>query len=74
MSDTRDPLLGKAEELSKELDVKATEQLKVLKKVKAMTKLAHDLGENTETADKFIDIAEVVLTDIVTKLHPKPKT
>lgn len=68
MAETKDPLLGKAEDLARELDKKATEQLRVLKKIKAMTKLAHDIGEDTGTIEKFIDVAEVVLTDITKKV------
>lgn len=70
MPETKDPLLGKAEEFSRELDKKATDQLKVLKKIKAMTKLAHDIGEDTGTIEKFLDIAETVLIDITKRVHP----
>lgn len=73
MLETKDPLMGKAEDLARELATRSHEQLGVLKKVKAMVKLAKDIGEDTETAEKFIDIAETVLHDIEDKLKPPIK-
>lgn len=74
MAEVKTPLMGKVEDLVKELGGQAHDQLGVLKKVKAMLKIAKDIGEDTETADKFVDIAETLLHDIEDKLKPSAKT
>ena len=66
-----DPLLKRAEDLSKELVDRATTELSTLKKIKAMTKILKSMDENTETIEKFTDVSETLLTDIVNKLGPQ---
>lgn len=68
-----DPLLKKAEDLSKELVERATTELSTLKKIKAMTKILKSMDEDTKDIEKFTDVSETLLKDIVDKLGPNNK-
>ena len=66
-----DSIEQETQKLTDKLIVNATEQLKQLRKAKAMSKLAKDMGQDTKTADRLIAIAETALKDIVGKQSAK---
>ena len=68
-----DDIVRETNRMTDKMVANSKEQLKKLQKIKAMSKLARDLGEPTEAADRFIDVSETVLKDIIGKLGPKKK-
>lgn len=66
-----DSFIQDTKAMTDKLIVDSKDQLKKLQKVKAMTKLAHDLGEDTGAADQLINAAEGVLKDMVSKFAIK---
>ena len=63
-----DLIAAETNKLAKKLVDDSKEQLEKIGKIKQMTKLAAELGEDTKVIDNFIDVAETTLKDIVGKL------
>lgn len=66
-----DSIVKDTQKLAEKIVEDSKVQLKNLRKVKAMTKLAHDMGEDTASADNLISVAESVLKDFIGKLNVK---
>ena len=66
-----DEIVKDTEALTEKIVRDANVQLKRLQKVKAMTKLAKDLGEPTDEMENLLAVSENVLKDLAGKLLSK---
>ena len=66
-----DEIVKDTEALTEKIVRDANVQLKRLQKVKAMTKLAKDLGEPTDEMENLLNVSENVLKDLAGKLLSK---
>ncbi len=63
-----DNFIAETKKLTTRLTTDATKQLETIDKVKQMTKLARELGEDTTVVDSLLEIADKALKDIVGKI------
>ena len=66
-----DEIVKDTKALTEKIVMDANVQLKRLQKVKAMTKLAKDLGEPTDEMENLLNVSENVLKDLAGKLLSK---
>ena len=66
-----DEIVKDTKALTEKIVRDANVQLKRLQKVKAMTKLAKDLGEPTDEMENLLAVSENVLKDLAGKLLSK---
>ena len=66
-----DSIIDSTAAITNKLVADSKEQLKKLQTIKAMTKMAGELGEDTAPADRLIDAAEGMLKDLIGKLAIK---
>jgi len=63
-----DSIVKETQALTEKIVKDAKVQLERLKKVKAMTQLAKELGEPTEEMENLLNVSESVLKDLAGKL------
>ena len=63
-----DNFIAETKKLTTRLTTDAKAQLETIDKVKQMTKLAKELGEDTTVVDNLLEIADKALKDIVGKI------
>lgn len=66
-----DSIVKDTQALTEKIVKDAKVQLERLKKVKAMTQLAKELGEPTEEMENLLNVSESVLKDLAGKLISK---
>ena len=66
-----DSIVKDTQALTEKIVKDAKVQLERLKKVKAMTQLAKELGEPTEEMENLLNVSESVLKDLAGKLLSK---
>lgn len=68
-----DPIERQAEKMGDEIVERSKDQQKIIKKMKAISKLNRDIGLDTSLADKFIGAADDLLGDLIKKFDRHPE-